>query len=167
MSPILDECSLDLISHSEAQTRRFGARLGELVQGGDVICLAGELGSGKTRFVQGVGLGLGVEETITSPTFTLVNEYKTARESLILHHIDLYRVQGPEDTWTFGLEDYLYGEGVCLIEWADRVPQVLPGERLWIALRHIGETKRGVLMKASGERYEELLHQFKRRAFRL
>lgn len=167
MNPILDESSLDLISHSEAQTRRFGARLGRLVQGGDVICLAGELGSGKTCFAQGVGLGLEIEETITSPTFTLINEYKSARGSLILYHIDLYRVYDPQDTLTFGLDEYLYGEGVCLIEWADRVPQVLPGERLWIALRHIDETKRGVLMKASGERYEELLHQFKRRAFRL
>ncbi len=79
---ILDERSLDLISHSEAQTRRFGARLGELLQSGDVICLEGELGTGKTRFIQGVGRGLGIEDPITSPTYTLVNEYSSKDVSL-------------------------------------------------------------------------------------
>ncbi len=162
---ILDERSLDLISHSEAQTRRFGARLGELLQSGDVICLEGELGTGKTRFIQGVGRGLGIEDPITSPTYTLVNEYSSKDVSLVLYHIDLYRVQGPAETLTFGFEDYLYGEGACLIEWAERVLSILPSERLWITLRHLDETKRGILMTANGERYLRLLQEFKGRTF--
>jgi tRNA threonylcarbamoyladenosine biosynthesis protein TsaE len=163
VAPILDDRSLDFISHSEAQTRRLGARLGELLQGGDVICLAGELGTGKTCLAQGIGRGLGIEGPIASPSFTLISEYKQAR--LPFYHIDLYRIGEAKETLSLGLEEYFYGEGVCVVEWADRAPEVLPAERLWIELRHIDETKRGLLMKAMGKRYEELLREFKRRAF--
>ena len=165
MAPILDEYSLDFISHSEAQTRRFGARLGELLQGGDVICLAGELGAGKTCLAQGIGQGLGIEGPITSPSFTLINEYRQEQARLPFYHIDLYRLGKAKEILTLGLEDYFYGEGACVVEWADRVPEALPAERLWIELRYIVETKRGLLMKAVGEHYEELLREFKRRAF--
>lgn len=163
MAPILDDRSLDFISHSEAQTRRLGARLGELLQSGDVICLAGELGTGKTCLAQGIGRGLGIEGPITSPSFTLISEYRQAR--LPFYHIDLYRISEAKETLSLGLEEYFYGEGVCIVEWADRAPEVLPAAHLWIELRHIDETKRGLLMKAVGKRYEELLREFKRRAF--
>jgi tRNA threonylcarbamoyladenosine biosynthesis protein TsaE len=163
--PILDEHSLDFISHSEAQTRRLGARLGELLQGGDVICLAGELGVGKTRLAQGIGRGLGVEAPITSPSYTLINEYRPEQARLPFYHIDLYRLGEAKETLTLGLEEYFYGEGVCVVEWADRVPETLPAEHLWIELRYIVETKRGLLMKAMGKRYDELLREFKRRTF--
>ena len=92
MAPVLDERSLDFISHSEAQTRRLGVRLGELLQGGDVICLVGELGAGKTCLAQGIGRGLGVEGPITSPSFTLINEYRQEQARLAFYHIDLYRI---------------------------------------------------------------------------
>ena len=164
MSIISDDRSLDLVSRSEAQTRRFGARLGALLQRGDVICLAGELGTGKTCLAQGIGRGLGVEGPITSPSFTLIGEYR-ARTGMPFYHIDLYRIAGPEEALALGLEEYFYGEGVCVVEWADRAPEALPAEHLWIALRYLDETKRGILMKAVGRRYEELLREFKRRAF--
>ena len=165
VASILYEHSLDFISHSEAQTRRFGARLGELLQGGDVICLAGELGSGKTCLAQGIGRGLGIEGPITSPSFTLINEYRQEQARLSFYHIDLYRLGEAKEALALGLEEYFYGEGVCVVEWADRAREVLPAEYLWIELRYIVETKRGLLMKAVEKRYEDLLREFKRRAF--
>lgn len=165
MAFILDENSLDLISHSERQTKRLGARLGRLLRGGEVICLEGELGVGKTRFIQGVGQGMGITEPITSPTFIMVNEYRAAEKPLTLYHIDLYRIEKLEETYTFGLEEYLYGEGVCLIEWAEKVKMLLPPERLWVRMRYLSESKRAILMQASGESYQALLQEFKRRAF--
>ena len=161
----MEECGLDLISHSEAQTRQIGARLGGLLRGGDVVCLAGELGAGKTCFAQGIGQGLGIEGPITSPSFTLINEYRQERARLPFYHVDLYRLGEAKEVLTLGLEEYFYGEGVCVVEWADRAPETLPAEHLWIELRYIVETKRGLLMKAVGNRYEELLGEFRRRAF--
>lgn len=155
----MDEHSLDFISHGEAQTRRFGARLGELLQGGDVICLAGELGAGKTCLTQGIGQGLGIEGPITSPSFTLINEYRQEQARLPFYHTDLYRLGEAKEVLTLGLDDYFYGEGVCVVEWADRAPEALPAEHLWIELRYIDETKRGLLMMAVGKRYEELLRE--------
>jgi len=165
MSPILDELTLDFVSHSPTQTRRIGARLGTLVGPGDVLCLVGDLGTGKTCFVQGLGQGLAIEGPITSPTFTLINEYRDGRDGLTFYHIDLYRVSGVQEALDFGLEEYLYGEGVCAIEWAERVESALPRERLWITLRYLDVNKRGILIRADGPRYELLLRDLKRLAF--
>jgi tRNA threonylcarbamoyladenosine biosynthesis protein TsaE len=163
VSPILDEHTVDLVSHSADQTRRLGSRLGELLDGGEVICLTGELGTGKTCLVQGIGAGLGVAERITSPTFTLINEYQGGR--LTLYHVDLYRIVDAKAALAFGLDDYLYGEGVCAIEWATRVREVWPEELLAVSLRHIDETKRGITLRASGARYRDLLARFRQTAF--
>jgi tRNA threonylcarbamoyladenosine biosynthesis protein TsaE len=84
---------------------------------------------------------------------------------LPFYHIDLYRIEEAKEALALGLEEYFYGEGACVVEWADRAPEALPAEHLWIELRHIDETKRGLLMKAVGKRYKELLREFKRRAF--
>lgn len=164
--PVLDQDTLDVISHSPAQTRRFGARLGLLLQPGDLVCLEGELGTGKTCLAQGIGQGMGVTTPITSPTFTLVAEYRLPSPAPILYHIDLYRLDAPvEEALAMGLDDYLLGDGVCLIEWADRIRPILPEERLWISLRHLDVTKRGILIKASGDRSRELLQAFRQSAF--
>ena len=163
MSPILDEHTVDLVSHSTEQTRRLGSRLGELLEGGEVICLLGELGTGKTCLVQGIGTGLGVTDRITSPTFTLINEYRGER--LTLYHVDLYRIADAEAALAFGLDETIYGEGVCAIEWAARVREAWPEERLLVSLRHIDETKRGVTLRAFGARYRRLLARFKQAAF--
>jgi tRNA threonylcarbamoyladenosine biosynthesis protein TsaE len=130
-----------------------------------VICLTGELGSGKTCLAQGLGVGLGVKERVTSPTFTLVNEYRGGR--LCLYHVDLYRIADSRVALAFGLDEYLYGEGVCAIEWAERVREIWPDEVLVISLRHIDENKRGVTLRAYGQRYLSLLTQFKHTAFGL
>lgn len=162
MASIFDQQTLDFISHSDAQTRRLGARLGELLEGGEVIALQGELGTGKTRWVQGVGQGLQVDQYITSPSFTLVNEYPGR---LTLYHIDLYRIDQTAEALAFGLDDYLYADGVCLIEWAERVALVLPPERLWITFHYLDETKRRIAIHADGDRYQQLLRDFQRVAF--
>lgn len=163
VSPISNELVLDIISHSAGQTQRLGARLGELARAGDLFCLEGELGSGKTCFVQGLGRGLGVPEAIHSPTFILANEHRGGR--LPLFHLDVYRMRGTAEARGIGLDDYLSGDGVCVIEWAEKIRAALPQDRMWIAFRHLGGTKRGILMEAGGVRYEELLNEFRTSAF--
>ncbi len=164
--PILDEHTLDFISHSPEQTRRLGARLGALLQPGDIIALEGELGSGKTCLTQGIARGLGVEGPVTSPTFTLIAEYQPPPPMPTLYHVDLYRLDNPlSEIETLGLDDYLLGEGVCVIEWADRIAGRLPAEHLWVTLRHINRSKRGIVMRAHGPRYDQLLRDFRRSAF--
>jgi len=164
--PVLDQDTLDIISHSAAQTRRFGARLGMLLRPGDVVGLEGDLGTGKTSLVQGVGQGMGVAEPITSPTFTLVAEYRPPPPAPVLYHVDVYRLDdAPQEALAFGLDDYLGGDGVCIIEWAERVESLLPPERLWLRFRHLGESKRGILLYASGDRYRALLREFRHSAF--
>lgn len=149
------------VSQSVAQTQQLGERLGELARAGDLFCLEGELGSGKTCFVQGLGRGLGIIEAIHSPTFILANEHRGGR--LPLFHLDLYRVRSAGEAIGFGLDDYLSGDGVLAIEWAEKIRDMLPRERLWIAFRHLGsQTQRGVSIQASGARYEELLGELRR-----
>jgi len=162
----LDEHTLDFISHSPAQTQRFGARLGVLLQAGDLICLEGELGTGKTCLAQGIGRGMGVVGPIVSPTFTLIAEHRPPPPAPPLYHIDLYRLGTPvNEALALGLDEYLQGEGVCLIEWAERIAPILPRERLWITLRHLDSSKRGIVMQAHGSRYDDLLHRFRQSAF--
>ena len=164
--PILDEHTLDLISHSPAQTLRFGARLGALLETSDVVCLEGELGAGKTCLAQGIGQGMGVTEPITSPSFTLVAEHRPPSSAPVLYHIDLYRLESPViEALSFGLDEYLLGDGICVIEWADRVGPALPAERLWITLVYLDVSKRGIVMSASGPRYDRLIRQFRQSAF--
>ena len=164
--PIMDEHTLDFISHSTAQTLRLGARLGDLLLAGDIICLEGELGTGKTTLARGIGSGLGIIEPITSPTFTLVAEHRVPDSSLVLYHIDVYRLGAPvAEALAFGLDDYLEGTGACIIEWADRISAALPDQRLWISLRHLDVSKRGFLMRAVGTRHENLLRRFRENTF--
>jgi tRNA threonylcarbamoyladenosine biosynthesis protein TsaE len=141
----------------------MGARLERLFVGGEVICLTGELGTGKTCLVQGIGRGLGSVDRVTSPTFTLVNEYRGGR--LVLYHVDLYRIVDAKAALTFGLDEYLYSDGICAIEWAERVEELWPDEYLRVTLRHIDDMKRGLTLRGFGARYEQLVRQFKRMAF--
>lgn len=161
--PIVVAHMLDVISHSSEQTLRFGARLASLLEAGDVLALVGDLGSGKTVFVQGLAKGLGVQEQVHSPTFIIANEYRSGR--LPLFHVDAYRIRSVEEALGFGLEDYLNDYGVTAIEWADRILSALPDEHLLVEFRHISNTKRGILMKAHGKRYERLVEELKQNAF--
>ena len=167
MVPILTRDTLDFISRSTAQTERIGMRLAQFLRPGDVICLAGALGAGKTCLVRGIGRGLGVQGDVTSPTFVLVREHPVPGTDLYLYHIDLYRITSPQEALALGMEEYLYGNGICAIEWPERAQEVLPPERLWITLDHIGENQRTVTITAMGARYRELLAQLKKNAFGL
>lgn len=161
---ILDERSLDFVSTSVAQTERIGVRLGELLRPGDVLCLSGELGAGKTAMARGIGRGWGTALRVTSPTFTLVNQYPRVKDNEILHHADCYRLEGAGDIVTAGLED-IFDDGAVMIEWPELMEDFLPAGRLWIALRHLTDTRRGLRFTASGERAEEILQAFRKSAF--
>lgn len=141
-------------SGSAQETQHLGTQLGALVQPGDVIALQGDLGAGKTNFVQGLARGLGVRENVNSPTFILANEYNTGR--LPLYHIDAYRVENATEALGFGLDDYLNGDGVTVIEWAERVRAALPHDVLWIELRYESENERLLDVTATGARAETL-----------
>ncbi len=158
---------LDFVSHSAAQTRRLGMRLGRLLRPGDILLCAGEFGAGKTTLIQGLAAGLGVDGPVTSPSFTLVWEYRAGPEQggMPFYHIDLYRVRSAEEALALGLEDYFARPGVCAVEWADRMPEIFPEEHLWIRLSLLSETKRVVRMEPVGPRYIALLEAFKRNAF--
>jgi tRNA threonylcarbamoyladenosine biosynthesis protein TsaE len=166
MSPILDAHSIECPSHSPEQTQRLGVRLGELLRAGDLVCLEGTLGAGKTSLAQGIGRGCGVAESLISPTFTLIHEYQRPQDDLRLYHVDLYRVSGAQEALGLGLGDYVDDElAITLIEWPERARELLPQEKLWIVLRHVEVHKRILLLSACGERYEELLREFRKRAF--
>lgn len=162
---ILDERSLDFFSSSAEQTTRLGVRLGELLAPGDCLCLSGQLGTGKTTLARGIGRGWGTAARITSPTFTLVNEYPRFSDGGILYHVDCYRLSGFADAVTAGLEDILDGSRAVMIEWPEQCEAFLPEDCLWIALRYINETRRGVRMSAEGTRSAALLDAFKQNAF--
>jgi tRNA threonylcarbamoyladenosine biosynthesis protein TsaE len=162
--PILDQRSLDFWSHSPEQTVRFGARLGELLQPGDVLALSGELGAGKTTFVSGLSRGWGSVDQVTSPTFVLVNEYHRP-DGQHLWHVDGYRLGSAAEARALGLEDLLAGEGVVVVEWPERLASALPDERLNVALRWDDHHRRGVRLDAQGRRYEALLNDFRVAAF--
>lgn len=145
--------SLNLQSQSEDDTRAFGSRLADMLTGGELIGLHGELGSGKTVFVRGLAEGLHVPpRKVRSPTFTLVNEYSGGR--LPLYHIDLYRVAA-SDMDRMALRDYFFGHGVCVVEWFERLGEDLP--HLDIDFTFVGETQRDLVVTACGTRYDALL----------
>ena len=151
---------LTIRTRSAEETQILGRRLGRLGRPGDVICLEGELGSGKTCLAQGIGLGLGHQSRVTSPSFTLINEHRAAGE-LPLYHIDLYRLEGREEALGIGIQEYLYNDGVCVVEWAERASEIMPAQRLWIKLKHAGENQRALCLQAQGERYEQLMAQLR------
>lgn len=113
-----------LILKNEEETRAFGLELGASLRKGDIVALIGDLGTGKTALTKYIAEGLGIRETITSPTFTIVQEYRQGR--LPLYHFDVYRIGDPEEMYDLGYEEYFYGDGVCVIEWADLIEELLP-----------------------------------------
>lgn len=117
---------------SSAETFALGKELGESARAGEIYCLDGDLGTGKTVFTQGFACGLGIEEPVSSPTFTIVQEYEGGR--LKLNHFDVYRIGSPEELEEIGYEEYFYGDGVCLVEWAQQIPELIPEEAVHIVI---------------------------------
>ncbi len=145
--------TVQLISHSPEQTQRLGICLGKLAQAGDVMLLTGNLGSGKTCLTQGIAWGLGVKEYAFSPSFVIIREY---HGRLTLYHIDFYRLDRIEEIADLGLDEYLYGKGVCVAEWAEKGIAVLPKEHLLINLSYISDTERSISLEPKGHRYTQL-----------
>lgn len=146
-----------IMTHRVEDTEAIGEALGARLGPGDVICLEGDLGAGKTALVRGLGRGWGALERVTSPTFTLVHEHRRAQDDHVLYHVDCYRLDGRADAGSLGLEDILDGDDCVVLEWPERVAEILPGERLWIAFTILGYTQRALHVTASGPRYAELL----------
>ena len=119
-------------SFSPEETFEIGRKLGEAAVPGQVICLNGDLGVGKTVFTQGFAAGLGITEPVSSPTFTIVQEYEEGR--LPFYHFDVYRIADPEEMEEIGYEDYFYGKGVCLIEWAVLIEELIPENASWVTV---------------------------------
>ncbi len=148
---------VELETESAAETSALGERLGRHLCPGDVVALVGELGTGKTCLAQGVARGLGVTAYLTSPTFILINQYPLP-DGTILYHVDAYRLNDPvAEGRDLGLEELLRGDGICLVEWADRLSDLMPAEHLRVRLEHMGENRRRIRLTAYGKRYADLL----------
>jgi tRNA threonylcarbamoyladenosine biosynthesis protein TsaE len=161
--PVFNANSIEFISRSPEQTRRVGMRLGALLLAGDVICLAGELGSGKTTFVQGIAAGWGSLDAVSSPSFVLVNVYRGPYNQT-LYHLDAYRLSGPAEAIELDLESML-DSSPLVVEWADRIQPALPKECLWVRMRWIDEVQRDMLFSAVGGRYLDMLTSIRRQVY--
>ncbi len=144
----------EVVTSSPGETQRIARALGAACAGGELFLLAGPLGSGKTCFVQGLAQGLGVRGYVHSPTFVLVAEHAGRRT---LYHADLYRIESAGEALDLALDEYIGGEGVCAIEWADREPSIFPPERLLVRLEDLGGDRRRIRLTATGPKHEALL----------
>ena len=146
---------IEIISNSAAQTFEIARLIGEKLKDGDLLALSGELGSGKTCFTKGLASGLGVsaEYQITSPTFTLINEYPARCK---LYHFDVYRLNGYSELEDLGYEEYFAGEGVVVIEWAEKIAKIIPRDSIFIDFEYIDENSRKMSIRGLKSRMNEL-----------
>ena len=139
---------MEFITHSPEETEAIGERLAEKLHPGTVLAYRGGLGAGKTAFTRGLCRGLGCRETVTSPTYTIVNEYLGGR--LPLFHFDMYRLASDDDLWDIGWEDYLDRQGVCAVEWSENVPEAMAGA-LTVSIEKLGDTTRRITVDGGNE----------------
>lgn len=146
---------MELRTVSAEETMALGEKIAQLLEKGSIITLEGDLGAGKTTFTKGLGKGLGITRPVNSPTFTIMKVYERGR--LPLYHIDAYRLEGLHQD--LGFEEYIYGDGVCVIEWSAFVEELLPKERLTIKLEYENDGERKITITPLGERYEKLVKE--------
>jgi tRNA threonylcarbamoyladenosine biosynthesis protein TsaE len=161
--PVYSSESFDFVSRSPEQTRRIGARLGAMLRGGDVLALSGDLGAGKTTFVQGIAQGWGSSDNVSSPTFVLVNVYRRA-DGGRLHHMDAYRIQSALEAEDLDIDEML-SSGALIVEWAERIQSALPGEFLAVEMSWADEEQRNMVFIPHGKKYEELAADIKGQLF--
>lgn len=145
---------MELIVNSVEETLEIGRKIGEKANSGDIFCLIGDLGTGKTHITKGIAKGLNVSDNITSPTFNIVNEYDSGR--LKLYHFDVYRVNDPDEIYAIGFDEYIFSDGVSIIEWANYIEELIPEEYLLIKIEkqlHLGDNVRKIILKSFGKRY--------------
>lgn len=135
-----------IVSHNEEETKKIGNRIGDILKKGDIVCLKGDLGAGKTTLSKSIADALGVDEPVTSPTYTLIHEYQGR---IPLYHFDVYRISEPDEMFDLGFDEYLFGEGVCIIEWADKIETLLPETCIWITIKN-GENFNERIMEIQG-----------------
>lgn len=145
---------VSLTTHSTEQTMGLAQRLAEKLVEGDVILLEGDLGAGKTTFTKGLAKGLHITRNVNSPTFTIIKEYEGR---LPLYHMDVYRLEESDED--LGFDDYFYGNGVTVVEWAHLIKDYLPAERLEINIYHKGDDEREVVFTGNGKRYEKICEE--------
>lgn len=147
---------MEFLLKSVEETIELGKKIGSLVRSGDIICIDGDLGSGKTHLTKGLANGLDIKEYITSPTFTIVNEYEGR---LKLYHFDVYRVNDPDEIENIGFDEYIFGDGVSIIEWANLIEELIPDEHVQINISKApekGENYRIINIQYFGDRYQYL-----------
>ena len=159
MTNVKSQCVWEMQTAGPYETQLLAEQLGRLLRSGDVVALVGDLGSGKTLFSKGLARGLQVPESyyITSPTFTILNEYPGRT---CFYHLDLYRLKSTAEYLELGLEEILYGQGAVAIEWAERLGENLPEERLEVHFKFMGETSRSLTFKAFGAHWCKQLQEF-------
>lgn len=135
-------------THSPAETRALGEMLARKLRPGDVLLFWGDLGAGKSEMTRGIARGLGVTETVTSPSFTILNVYESGR--VPLYHFDWYRLQSAEELWEMGMEEYLGGDGVAVVEWPSQCPEAMPETRLDITIKPLTDTEREITLDPRG-----------------
>jgi len=161
--PILSPDAIEFISRSPEQTRRVGARLGMLLDGGDVIALEGNLGTGKTVLAQGIGIGWGATTALISPTFILIRRHTRNQDNDFFYHIDLYRIASLAEAEDLGLGETLGDpKSVCVVEWAERATNLFPEETLWITLRVLDEHRRSLTFRANGEHHHAIQERLRK-----
>lgn len=148
---------MEIILNGLKETSEFGIKLGSLLKSGDVVCLNGELGAGKTTLTKSIGLGLGVDDYITSPTFSLINEYEGR---VPVYHFDVYRLENVEELYDLGFDEYFYGKGISIIEWANRIEKFLPDERIVLNIENTQYIdQRRIRITIYGNRYKCILEE--------
>ena len=151
---------IEIISSSAGQTAKIAADIGDKLKKGDILALSGELGSGKTCFTAGLaeGLGIGAQYKVTSPTFTLINEYPGRCK---LYHFDVYRLNRDDEFDELGYEEIFYGDGVVVIEWAEKIKKILPENVIWINFEYIEENSRKIIISGAAKKLDELAREVK------
>lgn len=148
---------IKILSNGEQQTYDLGYKLGTLLQRKDIVCMTGDLGAGKTTLTKGIAEGLGVTECVTSPTFTIIHEYMGR---MPLYHFDVYRIQHVEEMEDLGYEEYFYGDGVCIIEWASQIEEIIPKEHLWIHMtKNMEQDCREIEIKGTTLHFEKIIEE--------
>jgi len=151
--------NLTIITKSPEETKKIGKEVGKLARPGDLLAFYGELGAGKTCFIQGISQELEVKDYVTSPSFTIVNEYQG---KIPIYHFDLFRLNNAEEILELGYEEYFYGEGLTVIEWAEKIEQLLPKEHLKIDIKFKDHYKRTISFIPKGDRFDKLLKELNR-----
>jgi tRNA threonylcarbamoyladenosine biosynthesis protein TsaE len=150
--------TLKFITHSPEQTQKVGISIGKLAEPGDLLLLIGDLGTGKTCLTQGIAYGLDIQEYTLSPSFVIMREL---HGRLPLYHMDFYRLENIAEISDLGLDDYLFGKGVCVIEWANRGLTVLPKDHLLIGIDYLAENERSFVIEPLGDRYIKMVKQLR------